>query len=310
MQKTFIKYLLLFFLPVVLINLALEYQVRSQAGNYKANAAYLSKSGQDIEVLVLGSSQAKDAVNPEWISKSTFNLASGNQHHDTDFELLKGVIDRLPQLETVVFEVSYSHFELPHNGPKFWKNSAYLHFYDVNAYRRPVYFKDELIFLSNPQFFVRQFFADSTANSMNPKFNAFGFDTNNFAGQFRAMDYDRERIDKATGFKINRTPNKALFNKQAVFFEDMVAYARSKGLKVVIMHVPMYKTYHHQKNPQILMRRDSLIDRLIKQYPDIQLLDKERDTLNYSIPDFWNQSHLNPRGAQKFSRSLDSILNS
>lgn len=309
MQKTFVKYLLLFFMPVVLINLALEYHVRSQAGNFKANAAYLSKSGQDIEVLVLGSSQAKDAVNPEWISKPTLNLASGNQHHDTDFELLKGVIDRLPQLKTVVFEVSYSHFELPHNGPQFWKNSAYLHFYNVNAYRRSTWFKDRLLFLSNPYFFSKKEYADSTDNSARPRFNDYGFDLNNYGGQFMKTNFDSIAIDNMKLFKINTIPDPVLLYHNAKLFEEMVAFARKRGLNVIITHIPMYKTYHHRKHPDILHRRDSLVRRLVASDPKIKLFDVEQDTLNYFQRDYWNQSHLNPRGARKFSDSLNAFIN-
>jgi len=309
MQKTYIKYLLLFFLPVILINLGIEAYVRLEPSGYLVNAKYLSTSADSIEVLSLGSSQVKDAINPEWIDRPLLNMASGNQHHDSDFALLKGVVDKLPKLETVIFEVSYSHFELPHNGKYFWKKSAYLHFYDINAYGRKTWFKDRLIFLSNPQFFARKFFADSTDNSARAQFNEFAFDTNNYGGQFMKQSFDSIAIDSMKHFKINTVPKLNLFKNNVKLFEEMVAFSRDKGLEVLIIQVPMYRTYHHRKHPAILRRRDSVVQRLVAADRGIKLLDLERDTLNYHLKDFWNQSHLNPDGARKFSKELNEALN-
>ena len=308
MQRTFVKYLLLFFLPVIAVNVGLELYVRAQPSLFKANAKYLEKTQENIEVVAFGSSQIKDAINAEWIDVPLLNMASGDQHHDTDFKLLMGLKDRLPKLKTVIFEVSYSHFELPHNGPDFWKHGAYLHYYNLNTFDRRTWFKDRLLFLSNPQFFSKRFYADSLANSSQPEFNAYGFDTNNYYGQFRRVGFDSLQIEAMKSFKINTVPNTTLFKHNVGVFQELVAYARNQGLQVIIAQAPMYRTYHSKKQLGILKRRDSVVHKLVSEDPGIRLFDREKDTLNYHIRDFWNQSHLNPDGARKFSQSLNLFL--
>lgn len=308
MQRTFVKYLLLFFLPVVAVNVGLELYVRAQPSLFKLNAKYLEKAQKNIQVVAFGSSQIKDAINPEWVDAPLLNMASGDQHHDTDFKLLKGLIDRLPELKTVLFEVSYSHFELPHNGPDFWKNSAYLHYYNINTFERPTWFKDRLLFLSNPPFFSKRFSADSLANSSQPEFNQYGFDANNYFGPFRRVGFDSLKIEAISNFKINTAPNLTLFEHNVALFEELVAYARAQDLEVIIIQAPMYRTYHPKKQADILRRRDSVVNRLVSEDLGIRLFDLEQDTSNYHVTDFWNQSHLNPNGARKFSRSLDLFL--
>lgn len=310
MQKKFLTYCLLFFAPVVIGYLVMEYLSSELPSVFSSNVIYINKDKDRFETLVLGSSQMQSGVNPEWLTTSTLNLASGNQHHDTDFKLLKGLQKEFPKLKTVVLEVSYSHFELPHNGPDFWKNALYLKYYDVNCYERATYFKDRLLYLANPSFYSERIVATYIDKSNTASFNSFGFNTENYEGQFKALDHDETKIAAMKRFKINTEPNLKLFQHNTKLFQEMLEYLNAEGLEVIICELPMYKTYHERKNPDILRRRDSVIDGVLKTYPNVTLLNLEMDTLNFEVHDYWNQSHLNPKGAKKFSARLNVILDS
>jgi hypothetical protein len=286
----------------------MEFLSRELPSAFKTNRVYIESEHSNFEALVLGSSQMQSAVNPEWLNTPTLNLASGDQHHDTDFKLLQSFQKKLPHLKTVVLEVSYSHFELPHNGKDFWKNSMYLHYYDVNCYERRTYFKDQLLYLSNPKIFSEKINTHFIKKEQNEIYNAFGFNTNNYQGQFKKLGYDVKRIAAMPRFKINTEPNLAVFATNTALFEEMLDFLAEKKLDVVISKLPMYKTYHPRKNPDILRRRDSVLEVLLQKYPKIKLLDVENDTLNYNIHDFWNQSHLNPTGAKKFTSRLNRLI--
>ncbi|MBX2829032.1 MAG: hypothetical protein KTR22_12780 [Flavobacteriaceae bacterium] len=309
MMRKFATYCLLFFIPVVLGYGIAEYATLRMPSSFKANVDYLEGREDSFENLVLGSSQMRQSVNPEWIQSSTFNLASGDQHHDTDFKLLKGIEDRLPALKTVIFEVSYSHFEIAHNGKDFWKNNFYLKYYGINNFERNVYFKDRLAFLANPPYFserIVQYYMDGERKEV---YNAQGFNTNAFYGQFEILGHDVDKIAAMPNFKINREPNLEVFKTNTSVYFEMLDHLKSKEYQVVICLVPMYKTYHHKKHPDILKRRDSILGVTLKEYDNVTLFDLERDTLNFEVTDFWNQSHLNPDGAKKYSKRLDSLLN-
>ena len=96
----------MFFLPVVAGYLVMEYLSLGLPSAIKANQEYVKRANNNFETLILGSSQIQSAVNPEWLDSPTLNLASGDQHHDTDLKLLKGFKPKLHNLKTVVIEVS------------------------------------------------------------------------------------------------------------------------------------------------------------------------------------------------------------
>ncbi|MEZ4794017.1 MAG: hypothetical protein R2773_00800 [Flavobacteriaceae bacterium] len=308
MQKKFFISILLFFLPVIVCYTLVEWLTRGIPSTYAINQKVLETKPNSLETIVLGSSQLMNAVNAEWISVPTINLASGNQHHDTDFKLLKGVSPQLKQLKTVVLEVSYSHFELPHNGPEFWKNAVYLEYYNVNCYERFTYFKDRLLYLSNPSVFSRELVDHYVNGKYAPQFNEAAFNAADMYGQFERENYDLKTINAMKTFKINTTENSQIFKTNASLYFKLLKYIEKQGWNVVICTTPTYTTYLHAQNPNILKRRDSILEVTKIKYPNARFLLKESDTLNYQIKDFWNQSHLSPSGAKKFSQSLDSLL--
>ena len=83
MKKRFVKYVLLFFIPVILGYLLVEYLALNIPAGFQQRSEYLEANNEQIALLILGSSQMKDAVNPAWLTKPAINLASGDQHHDT-----------------------------------------------------------------------------------------------------------------------------------------------------------------------------------------------------------------------------------
>lgn len=308
MQRNYIISLFAFFIPVVLGYVALEYATRELPLGYTNISTYLTTENKTIEVLALGSSQVKNAINPAFIKLKTLNLASGNQHHDTDFKILKQLLPKLPSVKTVILEASYSHFELPHNGPNFWKNSIYLNYFGANNFERKTYFKDRLIYLSNPKFFSEKLYSYYLQGEKNFGFNRFGYDTLKYAGIFKELAYDETKISERTSFKINKEPNLNTFEANTRLFFEMLAFLKAENLNVIIIEAPMYKTYHSQRNPEILKRRDSIVQLAKERYENVSLFLLENDTIYYSAKDYWNQSHLNPKGGKKFSSTLSDFL--
>lgn len=306
-MKKFVKHTVLFFIPVILGYLAVEYTTRQLPMGFKDLSRYYEENKTEFEVLVLGSSQIKDAINPELLQIPTLNLGSGNQHHDTDFKILKGLLPHIPNLKTVVLEVSYSHFELPHNGKDFWKNAVYYEYYGVNAFERRTWFKDRLVYLSNPQFFSERLLGHYKGTDPPAGFSKYGFDTLNYGGRFQDLNYSEEKIAK-TKFRLNYKERPEVFQNNAALFNEMLDFLKEKELNVIICSVPMYKTFLSARNPNILRRRDSILSRIEQDYSNVRMFRKEEDTVRFKVKDYWNQSHLNPDGAKKFTEEFEMLL--
>jgi hypothetical protein len=163
--------------------------------------------------------------------------------------------------------------------------------------------------LSLPPFYSEKIY-DHYIEKKDPSgFNDFGFDTLNYSGRFKTMNYNEAEIAKSR-FKINLEPNPTIFKMNSALFFEMLDFLMAKDLNVLVCTAPMYKSYLPKRNAEIMHRRDSILDIVSKRYSNVQLLLKEEDTLDFSVKDYWNQSHLNPDGATKFTKTLQQQLDS
>lgn len=308
-QLRFLKYCLGFFIPVAIAYCILELLVLNIPINYKVFGNYLNTHSQEIEVMAFGSSQMKCGFNPALSDESAINFASTSQHHNEDFHILKGTIDRLPKLKYVLLEVSYNHLELPHHPNDYWKNTIYLKYYNVNAFERPTWFKDRLVYLSNPRFYSYKLLDYYYYNTDTSQLNEFGFDTNNYEGAFKKLNYDETKI-ASHKFKIISREDTDIFKKNTAYLFEMLDYAKAENLKVIVCALPLYKTYLQERNPNVVRRRDSVLSVIKKKYSNVILLNEETDTLQFTAKDFLNENHLNPDGAKKFTALVNQKLDS
>ena len=304
----FVKISSIFFLPVIIAYIALEYSVLQIPTSYKITGEYLDNNAEDIEVIFLGSSQIKNSINTKFIEKKSINLSSTSQHHNTDFRILKQTRERLKNAKTVILEVSYGHFELPHNTKYFWKNNLFLKYYNVNTFSRKTYFKDRLIYISRPGYFSSQlvkYYIKKDSLSFN--INEFGFDENNFKGKFMKHNYDDDKI-LGTNVKIERRAYLNLFEYNVNYFYSMLDYCKKEGFNIIISSPPTYKSYNDLRNPNILRRRDSILNVVSNKYEGINFLNSEEDP-EFTAKSYRNENHLNPFGAELYSKKMNEFLN-
>lgn len=306
-QLRFLWSVLAFFIPVVLVVTILELLVLGMPANYKNNSNYFTDEKENITTAVFGSSQMDGAINPAYFSEPGICFASKGQHHGLDNAIFTQTFSKMPKLKTVVFELSYAHLELGHNSKEYWKNNIYYKYYDVNAFDRNTYFKDNLIYLSNPDIYSRALKKYYINNKDYSGLNKYGVDTVNFTGIFFRMNFDEEKIAQLP-ITIRTTEQPKTFAFNTAFFFNMLDDAASKNLNVVVCTLPLDKNYLAKRNPNILRRRDSILGVIKVKYSNVRILYKEEDTINFSPSDFRNHNHLNPRGAQKFTTILNDFI--
>ncbi len=305
-QRNILGYIVLFFAPIIVVAAILESMVIDLPSTYKITADYLEAEQQHVNVAIFGSSQIKNSVNPEFIGQNAVNLSSSAQHHNTDFKILKGLRERLSNLETVVFEVSYSHFEIPHNSKYYWKNSLFLKYYNVNTFGRATTLSDRLLYVSHPGYFSELFVDYYVRDSLPYAYNKWAFDNNYYQGKFKRLDYDVKKV-AASAVKINKREDLKTLAYNAAYFRDMMEYCKKEGLNVVIISPPTYTNYTAQRNTNILRRRDSVLSVIKRDYPDVSILISESDT-EFNVRHFRNENHMNPDGAKVFTKKLDAVL--
>ncbi len=308
-KKNQLRFLLLccvFFIPVIMAYGIIEIAVTKVPNNFSIIKDYMDDESFNIETVVFGSSQIQSGVNPVFLDKPAINLSSRGQHHNIDFTLLKGMIDRFPNLKTVVFEASYGHFELLHRSRYFWKNSLFLKYYHVNTFGRSVTPIDSLLFKSHPGLFSEKLITYYLRDTLPDVYNKYGFDLNHYEGKFRKLNYDSTAIIKKP-VKIYKREDHKTFSYNSNYFYKMIEYCLKTNLKVVVLSPPTFPNYNELRNPNVLRRRDSILDYVDTTYENVYFLNTEKDS-DFKVEDFRNENHLNPDGAEKLTKKLNSFL--
>lgn len=301
MNRRWLYRLLLFFLPLLVYGVLGEYYDYLFFREMRELHTHKGK----LEVLITGTSQAENSVISCQLSYPSANIAFPQKHLHLDRLTSQKVLDDEPNIKTVVLELSYEHFELPFE-TKSSRKTYLLKYYGLNTFDRPVYPWDRLLFSKNPKQFQKAILKWKKQLNQNPD----QCDTEYLRQKrtFDSLGYDRSKIKPDFDFFEKRVPNDSVFKANSTYFEQTVSHFVNKGLEVIIFIPPKHPVYHSLMLPAITNRRDAVIDKIRRQHPEIKLLDKEMDTLNFNTRDFRDQNHLNEKGAIKFTRILDSLL--
>lgn len=307
-QAGFLKGICFFFIPVIVVFCVVEYLVIQIPQRYSYKSEYLNTYGSDIEILALGSSQMQNALNPEFLDQPALNLGSTSQHHRLDFEILKQTKDRLPNLKTVVLELSSNHLQLPHHSKHFWKNNIYLKYFNVNNFERKTYFKDTFLFISRPDVFQDLLIDHYITKIDTTKYNEYGYPYNLIQGPFATLDYNEQKIKETQTMDLGVYTNPDLAAYNLSYFKQILDYCEEHHLNVVIATIPMHTTFFKSRNDILHKKRDSMMLDAIERYDAVSVFDKEADTTVFKTRLFLNTNHLNANGGETFSKLLNDYL--
>jgi len=280
----------LFLIPVLLIVIGIEVLVRNIPSGIKVASAYMKEEQGDINTLILGASQNKRAINPEFLTDKALSVAGTRQGYKTDYYLLHDIHPQLPKLKRIVISSTYRHFESSPNPKNFWKYRSHLYYLDVNAFERTTYFKDKLLFLGSPDFYSDQL-ESYYLKKEQPLYNIHGFQLNTDKTRFARLGYDEQKINAT--YIANYPPlDKKYLENSSKWFERILAYCMERELEVIISLTPVYGNFKEAIAPEVIQRRDSILKNALNKYPEVRVFNQEDSK----------------EGAEKFTKKLDAFL--
>lgn len=282
----------------------LEIVTRNIPSTDKTLALYLEKEKNNISTLILGASQNKRAIDPKYLSLATLNMAHSRQDYWIDYQLLQKMSTQLPSLQRVVISSTARHFESP-VGRSSWQFTPLLLHYDLNIFNRTTYFKDRLLFLSNPRFYdlqLRKYYLHKDR----PKISELGYYYDSYRSPFIKLNLDSLEIQNTY---VDNYPklNKKNISYNYPWFSEIVKFCNEQNLDLVITSTPTLEIYNAHIDPLIIRRRDSILQHTVLKFPDVKLFNQEND-ISYKIEDFYDYNHLNHKGAEKFTKRLDNFI--
>lgn len=293
--KKFFVRAAIFFLPLILIFTVLEFYARSLPTSYSLKKDYLLEISQEAEILVLGSSRAFFGINPDYFSRLGFNLANVAQTFFYDKELIVGNLEAFPALRCVLIETS--DFSLGYqlaDSPAEWRDYYYWHFWGI---KYPGLEKDS-------RFFSRVMLF--TPNKI------FDF----LLGGAPALEISKRGWQPFEGLNILAEENarQRVFNNQEIvkddnylenigYLNELLSVLEKRGIRAAVASAPVHRNYSRFVDPAISRKNSEVWENLCDE-GRCRVFDFAADS-RFGDDDFADSDHLNPAGAEKFSRILD-----
>ncbi|MEI8133278.1 MAG: SGNH/GDSL hydrolase family protein [Leptolinea sp.] len=305
MKKFAIRLILLvlpFAISFVLLDRALE---NVYPNSYKLKRVNLEKNLNVIEVLVLGDSWAWNDINPDYFQVKGYNLANPVQDLYYDQQLLYKYLDHLPNLKVVLQPLSYHILQSNQmlNGRNYRVCMTLREFSilpqdleDLFRYR----FCSLLTKEGDTPFSSILYWEKNLKNYDLPStVQENGWGRNDAVLQDTSLEGAGKRVlalDKAMD------PTLMEGNIQRLLATNQKL--KNRGVKLVLLTLPVTKEFYTNINLKKYNAVQKQILQLSKQN-NIPYYDYIQDS-RFSDEDFYNYDHMNPRGAEKISRILDS----
>lgn len=295
----FLKKIILFGLPIIVIGIILEVLLRNIPNDYKLKNEYLKNNSKNIEVLILGSSHSYYGLDPEMMSGEVFNASYVSQSLEYDFKIYNKFKDNLTRLEYIVIAIDYSTlFSKLSITNESWrlKNYAIYQGYDLGWSLKSNFELFSMKFNINTTRIFNYYWNGKTSVTSSDK--GYGSDKRN--------NKDLIQSGKAAA-KRHTKEDKSFYIENLTYLDEIIASAKVNDVKVLFYSSPCYHTYMRHLDQIQLNLVLTTMDSICKVhshcvYHNLMEMD------SFSNVDFRDADHLSRPGAIKLSGYMDSLI--
>ncbi|MEO0894957.1 MAG: DUF1574 family protein [Bacteroidota bacterium] len=304
MKKILIR-LTIFILPVFVLLGILEYIQRELPHDYKRKRELLEAGLSDWKTLVLGSSHSYLAINPAYLEGPAFNLAYTAQTFTFDLFLLEKYLDQMPQLERIIFPISY-----PSYGSEAYlfqgiynKTYYFKHFFGSDAFTK--WYEPENYSLT--ALFTVKRSVDRAMTYYEGKDTLVEFDQYGWYFWEDSMT-EKQLIQNGaqTGMYHNQFYDSALYPENIQNLSKMIQMCQENGVELILVSTPMHQSYQQEMKEERYQHMVKTTDSLSRLHK-IPYWNFTTDT-SYTLHHFMDSNHLNKRGARKFTEELQKLI--
>jgi hypothetical protein len=298
MHKQDIYKVILFLIPLITFLGLIEWNLSRIPNSYTLKD-HLSRTPADIQILVLGSSHSYFDINPSVWPIAGINLANTSQSLWYDSQIAENYIPRFKNLKLVIMPISYFSlwYDLSINPDEYFRQFYYFRFMRLLPSRLQTLFdirNFSLIALYQPStvwtLAINHFSADFINNinetgSYRAGYTRFA-DINDIAGKDRVAFHEKLMSDD-------------WFNQNVSYLKNIISLCQKRNIAIMLLTLPVYPTYANFMNPQKI----NSLNRIINDLTDNKTVYSKNYITDdrFTIDDFFENDHLNTRGADKLS---------
>ncbi|SMC96078.1 hypothetical protein [Pedobacter africanus] len=297
-MNRFIKGVLAFLLPVLVLGIILEVLLRKIPNDYKYKSEYLDQHSTAIQTLYLGNSHIYYGIDPVYLAPNTFNAAYVAQYLNYDLAILQKY--NWPALRQIVISVDYlSLYGKLEDGVESWRKKNYIIYYGIHLETEIADHMEVLSqFKNNLHKINNYYFQHDKVITC----SALGWGT----GYTAKTKNDLDETGKQAAIRHTSKDDRN-FNENLQKLKTIIEFAERNKIDVFLITSPAYKTYTDRLNQVQLTRSLNAAKQLAVNYKNVHYFDLLEDP-SFTKADFYDADHLNEKGAKKFTYKTDSLI--
>ena len=302
-MKKFIKLILIFIAPVLILVMCTELLLRNIPNDYSYKKKYLDKNSDHVEALFLGNSHIYYGINPEYSKLKSFNAAHISQSLKYDVAIYEKYKSNFKKLKFIIVSMDYLTLNFClETSLENWRVKNYAIYYDIAA---PSLF-DNFEMLNGRTFNnvlrLKYYMSGPSAVTC----NKWGFGDN--YNSIQAKDLIATGKEAAKRHK-DLIKDKVGFNENIQFFLYLVNESKKNNFNLLFLTPPAFSSYIENVDKKILNTTTDLIKITTSQNNNIRFYNLLSDT-SFTSKDFFDGDHLNEIGAKKLTLKVNDFIES
>ena len=295
-MPTFLKKILLYFLPIALLAIGLEIYVESIPNSYTYKRQYMEQHASEIQTLVLGSSYAYDGIYTEYLPHA-FNLANSSQCFEDDYRLLQRYIVDMESLQTVILPLSYSSLQMVSSSNRRGYYTIYMDLYPrwpISKYSFEC-FNLELMLKKIGKHLLREDVV--RCDSLGQRIG------HTFVSRPAVNWQDTQALvanDRFVGSAAQPYIEENTYWLRRIALECQVS-----GVDLYLVKMPALQDYRAAMPQEQVEAMNCAITTIANKFDCVHVLDYQAWGAE---DDFWNATHLNTDGARRLTREMAAEL--
>lgn len=306
-MKKFLKYSLLFLIPVIVFLVSTEYLLRQFPIPYKYKYEWMQKNADNVETLVFGSSHCFYGICPKFFESKAFSLANVSQGWAQDLFLLEYWADRYKNLNSIIVPISsYSWFS---PGLEFGGESYRCRYYriymDCNLY--PFF---SLYNLEISDYTAAKNKMKSLIYSTFIKKAGWGCDEYGWSAAYPLSGKNMINWNNGTeadaAVKRHTAKSWDYIEQNYAKIKEMAEFCKKRNINMVLVTTPCWHSYYDNLPQEQLSKMYELTHKIQKEY-NLPYFDYLKDK-RFEADDFYDSNHLSDVGAIKFTKILNEDI--
>lgn len=289
------------------------YYMDGEYAMYRAQRDYVDLGETEStynEIIVLGDSRTKAAINPSDFSKQMYNLSLGGTTMIEGYYTLCDYLNNHEKPKTVLINYAPFHYM---DVDMFWKRSVYFHYLKKDQILEV--FETAKTFEHTEDILTEQYLSDFYAYQYYMP-NKYGGALKNscFVMRKKINDQNYEQVSKDRGHHyfgllagsdgINweaKVPDFVYHDVILHYFEKTIALCKEQGIQVIVETTPVNETSYGIFTESFKSHYRAYMNGVASRHPEARIY---TDFYVYPNAYFGDADHLNPDGSKEYARFL------